>query len=182
MRYRELSLTYNHKVYLYNEKYLEDLYYGFPELRYTFLVTDEDTSGLVDIQTGYCYLKVLPNVADWCYINRERWIRTDKVKDTKQYKDALKALNKMIYKQETLDKMRELLCTMILSSCYIFSTVMLCKFFDLTNTSAGSFAFELFLILLISVAIGLFVYLIFYECVKDVDVKFAEIMNDYIKP
>lgn len=182
MRYRELSLTYNHKVYLYNEKYLKDLYYGFPELRYTFLVTDEDTSCLVDIQTGYCYFKVLPNVADWCYINRERWIRTDKVKDTKQYEDALKALNKMIFKQETLDKMRELLCTMILSSCYIFSTVMFSKFIDLTNTSVGLFAFELFLTLLISVAIGLVVYLIFYQCVKDSDIKFAEIMNKYVKP
>ena len=177
-----MSLKYNHKVYLYNEKYLEDLYHRFPELRYTFLVTDEGTSCLVDIQTGYCYLKVLPNVSDWCYINRERWIRTAIVKDTKQYEDALKALNKMIFKQETIDEMRELLCTMILSSCYIFSIVMLCKFIDLTNTSAKLFATELFLTLLISVIIGLVVYLIFYQCVKDSDIEFARIMNDYIKP
>ena len=181
MRYRELSLKYNHEVYLYNEGYLEDLYHRFPELRDTFLFPEEDSPCLIDIKTGYCYIKVFPNVSDLCS-SREWWIRTDTVKDPKQYKDALKALNKMIYKQETLDKMRELLCTMILASCYIFSTVMFFKFFDLTNTSAGSFAFELFLILLISVAIGLFVYLIFYEYVKSVDVKFAEIMNDYIKP
>ena len=177
-----MSLKYNHEVYLYNEKYLKDLYYGFPELRYTFLVTEEDTSCLVDIQTGYCYLKVLPNVADWCYINRERWIRTDKVKDPKQYKDALKALNKIIYKQETLDKMREFLCTMLLFSADIFSIVMLCKFIDLTNTSAKLFAAELFLTLLIGIGIGLVVYLIFYQCVKDSDIKFAEIMNKYVKP
>ena len=177
-----MSLKYNHEVYLYNEGYLQELYYRFPELRDTFLFPEEDSPCLVDIKTGYCYLKVLPNVADWCYINRERWIRTDKVKDTKQYEDALKALNKMIYKQETLDKMRELLCTMILASCYIFSTVMFFKFIDLTKESVGLFALDLFLTLLISVAIGLVVYLIFYQCVKDSDIKFAEIMNKYVKP
>ena len=175
-----MKLTYNHKLYLYNEEYMEDLYYRFPELRDTFLVVE--ASCIVDIKTGYCYIKGLPKATSWLYNSREWWIRTDTVKDPKQYKDALNALNKIIYKQETLDKMRELLCTMILASCYIFSTVMFFKFFDLANTSVGSFAFELFLILLISVAIGLFVYLIFYECVKGVDVKFAEIMNDYIKP
>ena len=176
-----MSLKYNHEVYLYNEGYLEELYYRFPELRDTFLFPEEDSPCLVDIKTGYCYIRVFPNVSDLCS-SREWWIRTDTVKDPKQYKDALNALNKMIYKQETLDKMRELLCTMILSSCYIFSIVMLCKFIDLTNTSTKLFATELFLTLLISVAIGLVVYLIFYQCVKDSDIKFAEIMNKYVKP
>ena len=160
---------------------MEDLYRIYPELRDTFLFPEKDSPCLIDIKTGYCYISVFPNVSDLCNI-RKWWIRTDKVKDPEQYKDALKALNKMIFKQETLDEMRKLLCTMILFSADIFSIVMLCKFIDLTNTSAGLFAFELFLTLLISVAIGLFVYLIFYECVKNVDIKFAEIMTTYIKP
>ena len=78
--------------------------------------------------------------------------------------------------------MRELLCTMILASCYIFSTVMFFKFIDLTKESVGAFALDLFLILLISVIIGLFVYLIFYQGIKEDDIEFAKIMNDYIKP
>ena len=176
-----MSLKYNHEVYLYNEGYLEELYYRFPELRDTFLFPEEDSPCLVDIKTGYCYIRVFPNVSDLCS-SREWWIRTDTVKDPKQYKDALKALNKMIYKQETLDKMRELLCTMLLFSGGIFSIVMLCKFIDLTKESVGLFALDLFLILLISVIIGLIVYHIFYQCVKDSDIKFAKIMNDYIKP
>lgn len=181
MRYRELSLKYNHEVYLYNEGYLEDLYHRFPELRDTFLFPEEDSPCLIDIKTGYCYIKVFPNVSDLCS-SREWWIRTDKVTDTEQYKDALKALNKMIYKQETLDKMSELLCTILLASCYVFSTVLFCKFFDITNTSVRLFALDLFLILLISVIIGLIVYLIFYEVIKEDDIEFAKIMNDYIKP
>ena len=176
-----MSLKYNHEVYLYNEGYLEDLYHRFPELRDTFLFPEADSPCLIDIKTGYCYIKVFPNVSDLCS-SREWWIRTDTVKDPKQYKDALKALNKMIYKQETLDKMRELLCTMILESCYIFSTVMFFKFIDLTKESVGLFALDLFLILLISVIIGLFVYLIFYQGIKEDDIEFAKIMNDYIKP
>ena len=175
-----MSLKYNHEVYLYNEGYLEELYYRFPELRDTFLAVE--ASCMVDIKTGYCYLKGLPKATSWLYNSREWWIRTDTVKDPKQYKDALKALNKMIYKQETLDKMRELLCTMILASCYIFSTVMFFKFIDLTKESVGAFALDLFLILLISVIIGLFVYLIFYQGIKEDDIEFAKIMNDYIKP
>ena len=181
MRYRELSLKYNHEVYLYNEGYLEDLYHRFPELRDTFLFPEEDSPCLVDIKTGYCYIRVFPNVSDLCN-SREWWIRTDTVKDPKQYKDALNALNKIIYKQETLDKMRELLCTMILASCYIFSIVMFFKFIDLTKESVGAFALDLFLILLISVIIGLFVYFIFYQGIKEDDIEFARIMNDYIKP
>lgn len=181
MRYRELSLKYNHEVYLYNEGYLEDLYHRFPELRDTFLFPEKDSPCLVDIKTGYCYIKVFPNVSDLCN-SREWWIRTDTVKDPEQYKEALNALNKMIYKQETINKMRELLCTMILASCYIFSTVMFFKFIDLTKESVGAFALDLFLILLISVVIGLFVYLIFYEGIKEDDIEFARIMNDYIKP
>ena len=181
MRYRELSLKYNHEVYLYNEGYLEELYYRFPELRDTFLFPEEDSPCLVDIKTGYCYIRVFPNVSDLCS-SREWWIRTDTVKDPKQYKDALNALNKMIYKQETIEKMSELLCTMILASCYIFSTVMFFKFIDLTKESVGLFALDLFLILLISVIIGLFVYLIFYQGIKEDDIEFAKIMNDYIKP
>ena len=66
--------------------------------------------------------------------------------------------------------MRELLCTMLLASCYIFSTVMFFKFIDLTNTSVRLFALDLFLILLISVIIGLFVYLIFYQGIKEDDI------------
>ena len=88
----------------------------------------------------------------------------------------------MIYKQETINKMCELLCAMLLASCYVFSTVLFCKFFDITNTSVRLFALDLFLILLISVIIGLFVYHIFYQCVKEDDIEFARIMNDYIKP
>lgn len=181
MRYRELSLKYNHEVYLYNEGYLEDLYHRFPELRDTFLFPEEASPCLVDIKTGYCYIRVFPNVSDLCS-SREWWIRTDTVKDPKQYKDALKALNKIIYKQETLNKMRELLCNMLLFSGDIFSIVMLCKFIDLTNTSAKLFATELFLTLLIGIGIALVVYLVFYQCVKDSDIEFARIMNDYIKP
>ena len=176
-----MSLKYNHEVYLYNEGYLEELYYRFPELRDTFLFPEEDSPCLVDIKTGYCYIRVFPNVSDLCS-SREWWIRTDTVKDPKQYKDALNALNKMIYKQETIEKMSELLCTMILASCYIFSTVMFFKFIDLTKESVGLFALDLFLILLISVIIGLFVYLIFYQGIKEDDIEFAKIMNDYIKP
>ena len=176
-----MSLKYNHEVYLYNEGYLEELYYRFPELRDTFLFPEEDSPCLVDIKTGYCYIRVFPNVSDLCS-SREWWIRTDTVKDPKQYKDALNALNKMIYKQETIGKMSELLCTMILASCYIFSTVMFFKFIDLTKESVGLFALDLFLILLISVIIGLFVYLIFYQGIKEDDIEFAKIMNDYIKP
>lgn len=176
-----MSLKYNHEVYLYNEGYLEELYYRFPELRDTFLFPEEDSPCLVDIKTGYCYIRVFPNVSDLCS-SREWWIRTDTVKDPKQYKDALKALNKMIYKQETLDKMRELLCHMLLFLGDIFSIVMLCKFIDLTNTSAKLFATELFLTLLIGIGIGLVVYLVFYQYVKDSDIEFAKIMNDYIKP
>ena len=181
MRYRELSLKYNHEVYLYNEGYLEDLYHRFPELRDTFLFPEKDSPCLIDIKTGYCYIKVFPNVSDLCS-SREWWIRTDTVKDPEQYKDALNAFNKMIYKQETINKMRELLCHMLLFSADIFSIVMLCKFIDLKNTSAGLFALDLFLTLLMGVIIGLFVYHIFYQCVKDSDIDFARIMNDYIKP
>lgn len=177
-----MSLKYNHEVYLYNEGYLEDLYHRFPELRDTFLFPEEDSPCLVDIKTGYCYLKGLPKMTSWLYDGREWWIRTDKVKNPEQYKEALKALNKIIYKQETLDKMRELLCTMLLASCYVFSTVLFCKFFDITNTSVRLFALDLFLILLISVIIGLIVYLIFYQGIKEDDIEFAKIMNDYIKP
>lgn len=176
-----MSLKYNHEVYLYNEGYLEDLYHRFPELRDTFLFPEADSPCLIDIKTGYCYIKVFPNVSDLCS-SREWWIRTDKVIDTEQYKDALKALNKIIYKQETINKMRELLCHMLLFLGDIFSIVMLCKFIDLTNTSVRLFALDLFLTLLIGVIIGLFVYHIFYECVKDSDIEFAKIMNDYIKP
>ena len=59
---------------------------------------------------------------------------------------------------------------------------MFFKFIDLTKESVGLFALDLFLILLISVIIGLFVYLIFYQGIKEDDIEFAKIMNDYIKP
>ena len=177
-----MSLKYNHEVYLYNEGYLEDLYHRFPELRDTFLFPEKDSPCLIDIKTGYCYLKGLPKATSWLYNSREWWIRTDKVKDPKQYKEALKALNKMIYKQETINKMCELLCNTLLFSGDIFSIVMLCKFIDLTNTSAGLFALELVLTLLIGVGIGLVVYFIFYQGIKEDDIEFARIMNDYIKP
>ena len=176
-----MSLKYNHEVYLYNEGYLEDLYHIYPKLRDTFLFPEEDSPCLIDIKTGYCYIRVFPNVSDLCS-SREWWIRTDTVKDPKQYKDALKALNKMIYKQETLDKMRELLCTMLLASCYVFSTVVFFKFIDLTNITVGLFTLKVLLILGVSVFIGLFVYLLFYEAIKEDDIEFAKIMNDYIKP
>ena len=179
MRYRELSLKYNHEVYLYNEGYLEDLYHRFPELRDTFLFPEADSPCLTDIKTGYCYIKVFPYDI---YRYREWWTKTDEVKDPEQYKDALNALNKMIYKQETIEKMSELLCTMILASCYVFSTVMFFKFIDLTNITVGLFTLKVLLILGVSVFIGLFVYGIFYELVKETDENFAEIMYEYISP
>ena len=174
-----MSLKYNHEVYLYNEGYLEDLYHIYPKLRDTFLLPEKDSPCLIDIKTGYCYIKVFPYDI---YRYREWWTKTDEVKDPKQYKDALNALNKIIYKQETLDKMRELLCTMILASCYIFSTVMFFKFIDLTNITVGLFTLQVLLILGVSVFIGLFVYGIFYELVKETDENFAEIMYEYISP
>ena len=78
--------------------------------------------------------------------------------------------------------MSELLCTMILASCYIFSTVMFFKFIDLTNITVGLFTLKVLLILGVSVFIGLFVYGIFYELVKETDENFAEIMYEYISP
>ena len=176
-----MSLKYNHEVYLYNEGYLEELYDRFPKLRDTFLFSEADSPCLVDIKTGYCYIRVFPNVPDLCS-SRVWWIRTDTVKDPEQYKDALKALNKMIYKQETIEKMSELLCTAILASCYVFSTVMFFKFIDLTNITVGLFTLQVLLILGVSVFIGLFVYGIFYEFVKETDENFAEIMYEYISP
>ena len=158
---------------------MEDLYRIYPELRDTFLFPEKDSPCLIDIKTGYCYISVFPKVSDLCNI-RKWWIRTDKVKDPEQYKDALKALNKIIYKQKTINKMSELLCTTILASSFVFSTVLFCKFFDITNTSAKLFATELFLTLLIRVGLGFVIYLIFYHCVKGVDVKFAELMSEYI--
>ena len=95
MRYRELSLKYNHEVYLYNEGYLEDLYHRFPELRDTFLFPEADSPCLIDIKTGYCYIKVFPNVSDLCS-SREWWIRTDTVKDPKQYKALQQAIQSHI--------------------------------------------------------------------------------------
>ena len=168
-----------HSRYYYNDKYLEDLYSKFPELQESFLILDEDNSCMVDIKTGYCYIRVFPNVSDLCR-SREWWIRTDTVKDPKQYKDALKTLNKIKHKQETIEKMSELLCTAILASCYIFSTVMFFKFIDLTNITVGLFTLKVLLILGVSVFIGLFVYGIFYELVKETDENFAEIMYEYI--
>ena len=174
-----MSLKYNHEVYLYNEGYLEDLYHIYPKLRDTFLLPEKDSPCLIDIKTGYCYIKVFPYDI---YRYREWWTKTDEVKDPEQYKDALNALNKMIYKQETIEKMSELLCTMILASCYIFSTVMFFKFIDLTNITVGLFTLQVLLILGVSVFIGLFVYGIFYELVKETDENFAEIMYEYISP
>ena len=177
-----MSLKYNHEVYLYNEGYLEDLYHRFPELRDTFLFPEKDSPCLVDIKTGYCHVKVFPDVNSLCYTHTEWWIRTDTVKDPEQYKDVLKTLNKIKHKQETIEKMSELLCTMILASCYIFSTVMFFKFIDLTNITVGLFTLKVLLILGVSVFIGLFVYGIFYELVKETDENFAEIMYEYISP
>ena len=114
MRYRELSLKYNHEVYLYNEGYLEDLYHRFPELRDTFLFPEADSPCLIDIKTGYCYIRVFPNVSDLCS-SREWWIRTDTVKDPKQYKDALNALNKMI----TATEIQKRLLTIVLTAIWL---------------------------------------------------------------
>ena len=60
MRYRELSLKYNHEVYLYNEGYLEDLYHRFPELRDTFLFPEADSPCLIDTGNRYqCCMEML---------------------------------------------------------------------------------------------------------------------------